>query len=168
MNYPFLLQVIISTVLISATTRADTPHPSKLGVLFEKETVLATEADGEAAVSNAYAKVREFIWRHWRFHIPGEIHLIGTTTEGDPYSAIYRIQSNSEGVWRILVQSRSAPDDAGEQRLTNYEACGVERVAFRSKAERDAARVPDDAELPPSRYRLVLKDRNGQVVVASL
>lgn len=167
MRYSFLLQVAISTVLLNASARADPPHGSKPRVLYEEETVYATEADGEIIVSNAYAKLRGFVWKHWLLRIPGQITLIGTTTEGDPYTATYRIQRNDDGVWRVLVQTRAAPNDAGEQRLSKYEACTVERVLF-NNGGRSAQAVPDDAKLPPSRYRLLLKDRNNRVVVPSL
>lgn len=167
MNYSFLLQVAISIVLLNASVRADPRHGSKPRVLYEEQTVFAADADGEIMVSSAYATLRGFVWKHWRLRIPGQITLIGTTTEGAPYTATYRCQRNDAGSWCVFVQTRAAPNEAGEQRLSKYDACAVERVLFPSGGK-EARAIPDDAELAPSRYRLLLKDRDGRVVVSSL
>jgi hypothetical protein len=123
----------------------------------------------------AYAKnareLRRFLWEHWLRRNRGEAKVNWSTVEGDGGTSIYRVEPDENGIWRVALQLEGSETDFAQEksrhRSKHAEAYEVIRVKIpKDMDERAEPRVaiPGDAPLPPTKYCLLLKDKDGKVL----
>ena len=128
----------------------------------------------------AIAKARGFLWQHWSEKKCGELFLTTWTIEGVRGDSRYRI-SLVQDAMLLTVDSSSADDPSAPvyalavpasgripktaPESSSYQAYSIERVKPEVPYNVATAKVIDNTDsLPPSKYRLRFKDKDGKVI----
>lgn len=126
------------------------------------------------------AKARGFLWQHWSEKKCGELFLTAWSREGVRTDSRYKIGPVHDAMLLTVNLSRtddpSAPVDGlavpasgtvkkTSPESTSYRAYSVERVRPEVPYDVATAKVIESTEsLPPSKYRLRFKDKDGKVI----
>lgn len=143
-----------------------------------KDTMRVEARGADRAV--AKAKARGFLWQHWSEKKCGELCLTGWSREGVRTDSRYKVGLVQDAVLLTVNLSRtddpSAPVDGlavpasgslkrAAPESTSYLAYSVERVKPEVPYDVATAKVIESTEsLPPSKYRLRFKDKDGKVI----
>ena len=109
--------------------------------------------------SESLATARDFIWSHWTQRRCAVLIMTAWSIEGVRTDSHYEIQiSNNTPIYTANLKRSDGSHSA-------YEAAHIERVRveipyFRSKAKI----IPDDDLVPPDKYRLRFKDKEGKIL----
>jgi hypothetical protein len=138
------------------------------------ELHMADRASGKAA------EARGFLWQHWSEKKCGELFLTAWSREGVRTDSRYKIGLVQDAMLLTVTLSRtddpSAPVDglavpaSGSVKKTapestSYLAYSVERIKPEAPYDVATAKVVESTEsLPPARYRLRFKDKDGKVI----
>jgi hypothetical protein len=126
------------------------------------------------------AEARGFLWQHWSEKRCGELFLTAWSREGVRTDSRYKIGPVQDAMLLTVNLSRtddpSAPVDGlavpasgtvkkTSPESTSYLAYSVERVRPEVPYDVATAKVIENTEsLPPSKYRLRFKDKDGKVI----
>lgn len=138
------------------------------------ELHMADRASGKAA------EARGFLWQHWSEKKCGELFLTTWSREGVRTDSRYKVGLVQDAMLLTVNLSRtddpSAPVDGlavpasgsikrAAPESTSYLAYSVERVKPEVPYDVATAKVIESTEsLPPSKYRLRFKDKDGKVI----
>jgi hypothetical protein len=138
------------------------------------ELHMADRASGKAA------EARGFLWQHWSEKKCGELFLTTWSREGVKTDSRYKIGLVQDAMLLTVNLSRtddpSAPVDglavpaSGSAKKTapestSYLAYGVERIKPEVPYDVATAKMIESTEsLPPTKYRLRFKDKDGKVI----
>lgn len=134
----------------------------------------------QANRASGKAEARGFLWQHWSQKKCGELFLTGWSREGVKTDSRYKVGLVQDAMLLTVNLSRaddpSAPVDGlavpasgsimrAVPESTSYQAYSVERVKPEVPHDVATAKVIESAEsLPPSKYRLRFKDKDGKVI----
>jgi hypothetical protein len=141
----------------------------------------ATRVEAQGAKrAVAKAEARGFLWQHWSEKKCGVLFLTGWSREGVRTDARYEVGLVQDAMLLKVDLSRtdgpSAPVDGlavpasgGIKRAppvsTSYVVYSLERIKPEVPYDVATAKVIESTEsLPPSKYRLRFKDKNGKVI----
>lgn len=139
------------------------------------ELHMADRASGKAA------DARGFLWQHWSEKKCGELFLITWSRDGVRTDSRYKIGLAQDDAMLLTVNLSRTDDPAAPvdglavpasgsikqaaPESTSYLAYSVERVKPEVPYDVATAKVIESTEsLPPSRYRLRFKDKDGKVI----
>ena len=110
------------------------------------------------------AEIRDFLWTHWHKHQRGRLVATQVSKEGVSSISTLLIEPDKNGIWslRVTMEWQGDPRNPHMPKV-EYRAYGVERISAPSGDESQKEMIPDAATLPPAKYRLILKDRQGNV-----
>jgi len=128
-----------------------------------------------------FAEAREFLWSHWLNKNCAELFLTTWSREGVRTDSHYKIEKiGSNGIVLRVTLSRkddpSAPVDglavppSGQIPRTvsetdSYQASTIERIEVRVPFDVEKAKtIPESEVVPPSKYHLRFKDKDGKVI----
>jgi len=128
-----------------------------------------------------HEEARLFLWQHWIHKQCGSLFVKAWSREGVKNESQYQLQViAAKRVMMSVQMSRandpSAPVDAlavpatgvvqtASPETRSYEVCSVERVKPEVPFVLERAKpIPDNKVVPPSKYLLRFKDKNGKVV----
>lgn len=118
------------------------------------------------------AEIREFLWNHWHYRQLG--HLVATqySKEGEPSTSFYFVEPDEKGVWRIAVKIdrtlNDRRDSKGPHRESiEYDAYSVERIEVPKNGLTHRVVIPEKETRSSLLYRLVLKDKEGNLLLES-
>jgi hypothetical protein len=130
--------------------------------------------------SGKEAEARGFLWQHWSEKKCGELFLTTWSREGVRTDSRYKVGPVRDAMLLTVNLSRaddpSAPVDglavpaSGSVKKTapestSYLAYSVERIKPEAPYDVATAKVVESTEsLPPSKYRLRFKDKDGKVI----
>jgi hypothetical protein len=154
-----------------------------LGQEADCKDILRTEVAGlsEGRIEKI-AAVREFVWRHWSDHKCGELFLTTWSREGvrtDSHYKIEVIRSNAmmltgtfsrredpdAPVDALAIPASGHPVQKTAVETSSYQAYGIERVKLEVPFILEKAkRIPDEKVVPPSKYHLRFRDKDGKVI----
>ncbi len=121
----------------------------------------------EPAYAAEAKKLRAFIWRHWRQRARAQATVEYSTVEGDGGTKAYTIGPDERGVWHIAAQldgtDTNFDDGTSTRRSYRWEAYEVTRVKPRKSGSDAIIPVRGDQPLDAAKYRLVLKDSEGNI-----
>jgi hypothetical protein len=155
------------------------PSTALAGQDTDRKDTMRVEARG-ADRAIAKAKARGFLWQHWSEKKCGVLLLTGWSREGVRTDARYKVGLVQDAMLLTVNLSRaddpSAPVDGlavpasgsikrAAPESTSYLAYSVERVKPEVPYDVATAKVIESTEsLPPSKYRLRFKDKDGKVI----
>jgi hypothetical protein len=130
--------------------------------------------------SGKEAEARGFLWQHWSEKKCGELFLTTWSREGVRTDSRYKVGLVQDAILLTVNLSRaddpSAPVDGlavpasgtvkkTSPENTSYLAYSVERIKPEVPYDVATAKVIESTEsLPPSKYRLRFKDKDGKVI----
>lgn len=160
-----------------------------LGQLFPSTVLAGQDTDCKDTMrveargadrATAKAEARGFLWQHWSEKKCGILFLTGWSREGVRTDSRYKIGLVQDAMLLTVNLSRtddpSAPVDGlavpasgsikrAAPESTSYLAYSVERVKPEVPYDVATAKVIESTEsLPPSKYRLRFKDKDGKVI----
>jgi hypothetical protein len=123
-------------------------------------------------------RAREFLWEHWSKKQCADLFQTTWSREGVKSEFHYHISPSERNTVRLTVNFSSLKDSSAVQGLAvpasgtvevpvpgpgSYEAYIVERVR-REDPNATAIAISGVAYLPPSKYRLRFKDKDGKLI----
>ena len=109
------------------------------------------------------AKLRGFIWDHWRAKRRGRIAAVDTTKEGHKVTADYAVMRDSAGEWCVHISIHRDQSYEAAVRTSQAISCRLERIQVMGIG--DFRAVAKTAAVLPESYVLILKDsKSGKVV----
>jgi hypothetical protein len=163
--YKHLLLVVICCAAVSPNVHCE-PRGRELQALEDGGTI-EFQARDDSPNSEPSAKLRRFLWSHWRAKRRGLVKQLGYSIEGTSSETRFFIQPDESGAWRIAAerkyQEMRRPDDIVEK-TSSYEAYSVRRVKPGGGNAEARPTIANTARVPARSYRLVLLDRDGKVI----
>ena len=169
-------KLVFALLLINLTTKVDmfaqTPEC--------KDVMRGEEHPGEW-YSKGHQARREFLWKHWSAKTYGELFVVGWSREGVRSDIHFHLEPVRDGSMVLTVDIAMLEDPeavsgmavtASGQVLkpsvenTDYKAFSIDRIG-RLRAPfvmETAPALSDSKSLPPSKYRLRFRDKDGTVI----
>ena len=167
-----LSDTAIISLLAGALTLASFANQAKVRDLRSYEKAgpfnIALNLDAQPRIK-LEAKVREFVWEHWRKRRLGYVTFTKFSKEGEPSTSHLFVEPDEEGVWcvaikidRVVVERRGSKRRHGSS--TEYIAYAVERIEVPTSGLDEPILIPEADLKKPDLYRLVLKDKDGKAL----
>jgi hypothetical protein len=170
------INFITSAILMlscNSVMQKDQPQRGKLRdlILYESAGPFTVKLDLDAqSRANIEAEIRDFLWRHWHQHRLGHLTATFFSREGEPSTSFYFVEPGEQRSWHIAVKiNRRLADRSGSRKQYNqtneYTAYSVDRIEVPEGGLKVRVVIPVEDLRAPQSYRLVLKDKQGKVLV---
>lgn len=117
----------------------------------------------DANRSENEARVRDFLWSHWRQHRAGRLAVTWISKEGVSSNTTFVLENDEHGIWNIRVAIDRPTFTDPRQRHVEYRVYAVVRVEKPGDNWQGSyVGIPDDAVAPGNTFLLLLKDANGK------
>jgi hypothetical protein len=122
-------------------------------------SIKISAVDRTLVPADSFATIREFIWSHWTEKKCGKLLIHAVSREGvvtDSNDRIILVEGKA-----VFIGAISRSDGSS----SSYEAHVIERVSPELPySGSDAKLIPSERIVVPSKYRLRLRDKDGNVI----
>lgn len=148
------------------TAPVSSSHPPLSARLGESEQdpspyVISHE---DAATGKKAAKIRSFIWQHWRERRPGSLTVTSFSLEGVRSETAFIIERDEHGAWSIRVTIERPTLKGTTAEHAGSRAHSVQRIEPRHDGQSPAKFIPEEQKRSADTYRLIFYDEKGKEV----
>jgi len=155
-----ILAIVILNSGSSLVCRAACLQLSSWTSAQEKTPTYVIRVDSEGEEKNE--QVREFIWHHWQKRQPGSLAVTWFGLEGQASEDMFTFGADEQGAWSLKILIVREPRKGKASKRIENRAYSVERVQVPAGPHTDNILIPDDANIPGSAYRLILRDKDNK------